>query len=239
MGKITVTETENRKNNLFYIQSDLTELFALAECVIDNKQVGNRAIMTIICPDKYEKTVREEILDKLSEVIAVNYKYNFFKNSIHLTGLNETEKEILIASLIAADLDEDKKYTFEKIKNLKESAIDGIFNFRLLLLKKKWEDIVSYIPPCFINSQLKDFISYLLENNRKKIYIDGGKVYDSHYKRLKRTALLGGEKVSLVREVLLSNCGEIHMTGNVSEEDEYYLKEYYSNKIIFSDRYFN
>lgn len=240
MEKITVSEKENKKSNLFYIQSDLTEVLSLAECTIENKQIGARVIMTITCPERFEKNIREEVLDKLAEVIAVNYKYEYFKKNIRLTGLNELEKEILIASLIAADFEEDKRYTYEKIKRLKDSAIDGIFNFRLAPLKKKWEEIVSYIPSCFINSQLKDFITFMLENNRKIIYIDGGKVYDSHFRRLKRSSLLGGgDKASLIREVLLSNCGEIHMSGSVLEEDEYYLKEYYSDKIIFSERYFN
>ena len=84
------------------------------------------------------------------------------------------------------------------------------------------------MPTCFVNSQLKDFISYLLENKKKRVYVDCGRVYDAHFKRLKRCSLLGGgDKVSIVREVLLSNCGEIELTGPLPADDEFYLKEFY------------
>lgn len=240
MAQITVTEKDTNINNLFYVQSVLGELLSGAGCKLKNYKAGARAVLSVDCPDKYADIVRAEIADKLAEVVAINYKYHFFKKKVHVNGLKPVEKEILIASLIAADLDEDKKYSYERFKGLGEMAIDGIYNFRLQPLKNKWEDIASYMPVCFVNSQLKDFISYLLENKQKRIYIDGGKVYDSHFRRLKRCELLGGgSEASIIREVLLSNCGEIELTGSLPEEDEFYLKEYYTDKIVFNGKYFS
>jgi hypothetical protein len=69
------------------------------------------------------------------------------------------------------------------------------------------------------------------------VYVDSGKVYDSHYRRLKRSSLLDGEGVKIIREILLSNCGEVELNGSLPKEDEYYLKEFYSDKIIFSSGY--
>jgi hypothetical protein len=136
--------------------------------------------------------------------------------------------------LIAADLEEDKKYSFDKLKCFKEIAIDGIFNFRLKPLKRKWQDVVSYIPTCFLNSQLKDFLSYLLENKTKRVYVDNGRVYDWHFRRLKRSNLLDCDQVKILREVILSNCGEVELSGELPKDDEYYLKEYYADKLFFS-----
>ena len=78
-----------------------------------------------------------------------------------------------------------------------------------------------------------------MENKKKRVYIDDGKVYDAHYRRLNRSELLGGDKVKIVREVLLSNCGGIEVSGKIPEEDEFYLKEYYSDNITFSTKYTN
>lgn len=239
MAQIVVTEKDINQSNLLYVQQTLGELLTNAGCKIKNSKLGSRSVLTVDCPDYYKDIVRAEIADKLAEVIAINYKYEFFKKRVHVNGLTQTEKEILLASLIAADLDEDKKYCYARIKALNQTAIDGIFNFRLQALKNKWEDIVSYMPVCFVNSQLKDFISYLLENKKKRVYIDCGRVYDSHFRRLKRCDLIGYEKAFVIREVLLSNCGEIELNGNLPEEDEFYLKEYYPNKIFFGGKYFN
>ena len=112
--------------------------------------------------------------------------------------------------------------------------MDGVYNFRLKPLKKKWGEVASYIPTSFLNTQLKEFITYLLENRKKRVYIDCGRVYDSHYRRLRRSMLLGGDGVEIVREVLLSGCGEVELCGDIPKDDEFYLKEYYSDKIYFS-----
>lgn len=233
MTQIQITESAVNQNNLFYVQSALSEIFTHAGCSVKNSSCDKRCVLTIDCPREYEEIIRVEVLDKVAEVIAIKYKNDLFKKSVCIEGLSEVEKEILFASLIAADLEEDKKYSFERIKEYKEIAVDGIYNFRLKQLKKKWVDIVSYIPTCFMKEQLKDFISFLLENKKKRVYVDSGRVYDNHYRRLKRCSLLDGELAQITREILLSNCGEIRLSGKLPEEDEFYLKEFYNDKIIF------
>lgn len=234
MTNISITESGTLEDNLSYIQSAAGELFIHAGCSSRLYHTGGRAILNVNCPVDYADVVVAEIKDKVAEIIAIKYKYDFFKSTLSVGGLKSVEKEILFASLIAADLDDDKKYAFDKIKNSQEIAVDGLFNFRLKLLKKKWQEVAECIPQCFLNTQLKEFITYLTENKKKRVYVDGETVYDSHYRRLKRTSLLGGENAKIVREVLLSNCGEVELNGQIPQEDEFYLKEYYCDKIFFT-----
>ncbi len=237
MNMITVTEKDYNDANLLYVQSATGELFSHAGCSVKSGVTDGRSTLNVNCQEYYSDVIRSEIADKVAEIIAIKYKYEFFKRNVKIGGLTETEREILMASLIAADLDEDKKYAYDRIKQYGEITIDGIFNFRLKPLKKKWQDIVSYIPTCFLSEQLKEFISFLLENKKKRVYVDSGRVYDSHFRRLKRSSLLDGENVKIVREVLLSNCGVVELSGSIPEEDEFYLKEFYQDKIIFSNGY--
>ena len=234
MALITVSEKDYNQNNLTYVRAVNSEIFSRAKCITNSEVLGSRAILKIDCPDCYEQIIKAEVADKLAEIIAVNYKYDYFTKMVKVSGLNLVEREILMASLIAADFEEDKRYAYEKLKGLNDVAIDGMFNFRMQPLKRKWIDVVSYMPSGFLNSQLKEFVSYLLENKRQRTYIEGEKVYDCHYRRLNRTDLLGGESVNIVREVLLSNCGEVEITGKIPEEDESYLREFYKDKIYFS-----
>lgn len=237
MTSIIISERQENESNLLYVQSGAGELFSHADCSLTTKKVNNRVALTINCPECYLDIIRTEIADKIAEVIAIKYKYDYFQSAVHVAGLNSEEKEILMASLIAADLEDDKKYAFDRVKNSDEIVIDGVFNFILKPLKNKWKEVVSYIPNCFLNEQLKEFISYLIENKKKRVYIEGGRVYDSHYRRLKRSSLLGGENVKIVREVLLSNCGEVGLCGEIPKEDEQYLREYYNDKIIFLNNF--
>ncbi|MBR2499150.1 MAG: hypothetical protein IKB67_05510 [Clostridia bacterium] len=237
MTNLIITENVSEQENLLYVQSAISEIAVHAGCSVRLNNISERAILTVNYPEQYSDIIKAEIVDKVAEIIAIKYKYDFFKKNLKIAGLSKVEKEILITSLIAADLDDDKKYSFQKIKNDTVIAVDGSFNFKLKALKKKWQDVLSCVPECFLNSQLKEFISFLLENKNKRVYIDGGLVYDSHYRRLKRSSLFGDESVKIVREVLLSNCGEIELNGNIPKEDEFYLKEYYIDKIIFSGGY--
>ena len=238
MAEIIVSDKKIKERNLFYIKNHLKCLSGHLGFSCETIETEDRTELRVSCPDYYADVVAIEISDKLSEIIAINYKYDFFKKRVLIYGLKDVEYEILMASIISADLDDDKKYIFNKIKDEKNIYMDGFYNFRLKNLKLKWEEIVSYIPHYFINSQLKDFISYLIENKKKKVYIDNGKVFDTNYKRLKRSELLDGDCVNIVREVILSNCGEVELSGDIPKEDETYLKEYYGDKIIFSQRYF-
>ena len=231
--KVVVTENQTAEDNLLYLQTMLSELFTNSDCNARLDSVFGRSKLTINCPDYYGDIIKTEVCDRVAEVITIKYKSEFFNSNLKVGGLSVNEKDILYASLIAADLDDDKKYTFDRLKNYSEIAIDGVYNFRLKLLKKKWWDVIDCIPPCFLTSQLKEFISYLIENKRKRVYIDNGRVYDNHYRRLNRCALLGGQGVKIIREVLLSNCGEVNITGDIPKEDEFYLKEFYTDKISF------
>ena len=239
MKQIIVTEKNFNDNNLYYVQSALGEMFTHAGCTVKNYSGEKRCALIINCPEEYFEILKAEIADKVAEVIAIKYKNDFFKKSINICGLSEVEREILMASLIAADLDDDKKYTFERIKMEEEIAVDGVYNFRLQMLKRKWSDIIGYIPTSFLNEQLKEFVGFLLENKKKRIYVDCGRVYDSHYRRLKRSSLLDGEEAKITREILLSNCGEIRLNGGLPKQDEYYIKEFYNDKIIFTNGYSN
>lgn len=239
MINLNITESHKGSDNLFYLQNSLGEMLSSASCTINQKAVGGRAVLSIDCPEYYFDVIKTEIADKLAEIIAVKYKYDYFKSRLKICGLSEEEKEILLVSLIAADLDEDKRYAYERIKKYDDLALDGVFNFRLQTLKKKWEEIVGYMPDCFFDTQLKDFLSFLLENKKKRVYVDNGKVFDSYYKRLKRCSLIEYDKIPLIREVILSNGGEVEITGKIPSDDEKYLKRFYGSKIIFSTGYLN
>jgi hypothetical protein len=236
MVQITITEKDYNENNLLYIQSAISEFLTRAGCSVYLEKGSGRAKLTVNCSECYAEAIRGEISDKVAEIIAIKYKYEYFKSILRIGGLCECEKEILITSLIAADLEDDKKYTFDRVKVYRDITVDGIFYFRLKQLKKKWKDVAEYIPTCFLNTQLKEFITYLLENKKRRVYIDDGRVYDWHYRRLKRSSLLGGDEVKILKEVLLSNGGEVELIGDIPKDDEYYLKEYYSDKLYFSKR---
>lgn len=236
MTKITITERGENSKNLNYILSTLREIFNQTESSFKVVENQNRIKLEIVVPEVYKEIIKEEVLDKVADVIAINYKYDYFRKSILVNGLTEVERELLLASLIAADLEEDKKYSIERFKRQTEIAIDGIYNFKLILLKNKWKEIVSYIPSYFSKEQLKDFITYLLDGRKKKIYVDTGRVYDLRFRLQKRGELMNEDFLEgkIIREIILSGCGLIELNGDLPKTDEFYLMEYYGDKVLIS-----
>lgn len=236
MTKICISDGSAGLKGLQYVKNSVSELAVKTGATVKTVAQDKRYSLIYDCPEYYADIFHAEVADKVAEVIAIGYKYDYFKKEVKTAGLNKTEREILLASLIAADLTEDKKYVFDRVKGEKNAAIDGIYNFRLKALKKKWKDVAEYIPQCFVGSQLKDFVVYLIENRKKRAYVDDQKVYDNYYRRLRRCALLGGDDILVIREVLLSGCGEVEIRGEVPKADETYLKEFYGDRVYFAQK---
>ena len=238
--RLTISDGAYERETLAYLVGTLSDLFSQTGCNWFERADDDRAELTVEVPAFYADIVKGEIDDKISDIVSVSYKYDFFAKKIKPSGLSELENEILIASLIAADLEEDKRYVSRRIRADSEIAIDGLYHFRLKPLKQKWEEICSYMPDYFINSQLREFITFLLEDKSKRVLVEGNNVYDSHYRHLMRNELLGGkEEGKIIKEIILSGCGEVELSGKIPEVDEFYLKEYFGDKIILNKGYFS
>ena len=237
MKEIKITDSENEKG-LIYACKAISALVAEFCGRTENFKAGGRSVLLISCPDKYYDLFKCEIEDKIADVIAVMYKYEFFKRKIVAGGLNKVEREILLSALIGADIEDDKRYIVRRLRTFNDFAVDGIYNFRLQPLKNKWKDVASYVPCFFTVGELNDFVSYLVSERRtKKVIVESGKVYDGNYNRLRRTFLTGSlEECAIVREVILSSSGNVEVFSAIPELDEKYLKTFFGRRLSFLQR---
>ncbi len=238
MRIIKVSDAAAQASGVEYVGNTLLGL--VGEIGGELKYSGDKARVTlkIGAPERYADYLRSEIEDRIADVIAVGYKYRYFKKGISASGLMPFEKEILYSALIAADIDEDKRFVVKKERLLEHYAVDGIFNFRLAPLKRKWEEIVGYIPSVFTSGQLKDFVRYLIGEKRgKKAIVRNGLVYDGNYNLLERSRLLpalpGGAEGKILREVILSASGRVEVGSEIPEADRKYLRDFYGGRISF------
>ena len=116
MASIEISENQSHGDNLYYVQNSLGEIFNHADCSLQRICSGDRESLLVNCPEYYSDIVKSEICDKVAEIVAIKYKYDYFKSSIKVTGLEQIQNEILMASLIAADLEGDKKYSLLAMK---------------------------------------------------------------------------------------------------------------------------
>ena len=234
MNHLFVSDSSQNNVNIYYLKESLSNLIFSDinnELSINNFRIG----LLLNVDEKSNVIANEELIDKISDVIAVGYKYKFFKKNLSVGGLNQNELDLLITSLISADLKEDKRYIRSKFNQSSEVAIDGFYNFKLINLKRKWQEICSYIPEYFYKDELNDFIKYIVKDGRgRKITIIGEKVFDRFGKQLNRHKLIGeNNQLTVLKEALLTGSDEIIIKKAPNELDLSYLKEYFADKIFF------
>lgn len=241
MSEIKISEDRIRGDYIDYLKNSLADVMKEMRARELLKDDALRRELIITVPDEFKNLLISETEDKIADVIAIGYKYAYFKRNIVITALTEDDKELLYAALIAADADEDRKYVKRKLKYFNEFSIDGIFNFRMKPLKEKWSDIVSYVPKTFTKSQVKDFIAYLIKDKRgRRVCFDGAAVYDKYFNVLRRSMLLGeeGKRLKIAKEIILSGAGEVELLKPLPEQDEPFIKEFYGDRVIFSSEYY-
>jgi hypothetical protein len=175
--------------------------------------------------------MRQIANEHLSDIFAIGYKYDFFKTKLVLPLLSNKDKELLYAALVSADYKEDKRYASRRINFSKNYSLDGVYNFRLGELRARWLEVIEYIPTDFGRYELEGFLDYIVGENEGKAYLKNGKVYDSNYRELQKSELLG--KNTVCAEVLLAGAGTVYCFGKVEEETEEFLRKYYKEKVVF------
>lgn len=232
-----ISDSINRKKNLDYIVNSLVEAFRKLSGKFIIEKTVERAILKIDFPVEYGEIFYQILSDKIADVIAVNYKYEYLTKYVRTTGVSDIDYEMLIASIISADLDDDRRYVLDGKLSLEDFSIDGYFNFRLRPLKEKWREIVTYIPTYFTRDKLFDFISYIIcEKRGKRGIIYDGKVYDGRYNRMLKNTLVNDIKEgSVAREVILSGFSEVQLNSEITKTDETYLAKFFGDKIFFKN----
>jgi hypothetical protein len=228
---ITVTENGENRSNITYLYNAVTSCLqrygGKSELIFGE----DRAALMITAEKSAERDVRAYTKEKIAEVIGIGYKFEFLKNRLRVC-LGQREKKLLLAALIAADLDGDKAYIRGKLDHSEEYSIDGFYAFRLGALREKWEKIAAYIPEGFASNDLKKFCDFLVGESHNKIYIKGNAVFGENFVPLRRSRLTGEEDIET--EIMLSDAGFVYCLGEVEDSVGDFLQKYYAERAIFS-----
>ena len=231
MEVITVMQNGADSGYISYVYEKIKEKFSFlpAECTLSAQDDYSQVVF---CTDvQFCPYVQAFCKSLVADVISIGYKYAYFSQMLRLPLLSECEKRLLYTALVAADLKEERSFVQEKIQDGPTCSIDGVFRFRLKELKKRWAEVAGYVKSDFGQDSLCGFLRYLIEDGVGKIFVKGGNVYDGEYKRLSKSALVGGN--SVVAEILLSGAAKVYTFGKTDDETEKFLQKYYGEKRIF------
>ncbi len=228
-----ITITQNGFDGLYmsYLYGKVRERFSFlpAECELEKH--GESTEIAFKTDREYCPYVRKFAEEHIADVIAVGYKYEYFRRRLPLPMLSNMQKRLLLTALVAADYREDRAYVARRLRGYCSYCLDGFFHFRLKELKKRWDGIVDYVPTEMSESSVEDFLEFLVEDGEGKLYVKGGKVYDGEYRLLTRSLLTGVE--SPIGEIIISGAEYVYCFGEVDEQTCAFLKKYYGKKAVF------
>lgn len=229
--EITITQNGFNQSYMSYLFSKVQGRFSFLPGDMDMQADGDQTKIALKLQSAYCPYVRKFAEENIADVLAIGYKYAFFEKHVPLPLLNEEQKHVLLTALVAADYKEDKAYIARRIGGSDHYCLDGVFYFRLQQLKKRWEDIVNYVPADMGVLSMEGFMEFLAEDGEEKLFVKEGNVYDKEYRLLSKSMLTG--KRSTVAELLLGGAGQVYCFGDVDEGTSRFLKRYYPTRTVF------
>ena len=214
-----------------YLYEKVKERFSFLPSMCDMTREGDCLKIAFKTERAYCPYVRKFTEEHVADVISIGYKYAYFDKRLPLPLLNKLQRRTLLTALVAADYKEDRAYVLRRIRGCENYCLDGAFYFRLQELKKRWEEIVAYIPTDMGEVGMENFIGFLVEDGEGKVFLKNGKLYDEDYRSLSRSLLTGEEWTE--GEVLLSGAEQVYCFGETAAGVKTFLKKYYGEKVFF------
>ena len=228
-----ITITQNGFDGLYmsYLFGKVRERFSFLPASCDMARKGDHTEIAFKTDAAYCPYVRKYTEEHIADILAVGYKYAYFEKRLPLPLLSPLKKRLLLTALVAADYKDDRVHIARRIRGFESYCLDGLFHFRLRDLKKRWDEIVEYIPTDMGETAMEGFIEFLAEDGEGKVFLKDGKVYDEEYRPLTRSLLTGVE--SAVGEILLGGAERVYCFGEVDGSTAAFLRKYYGEKAIF------
>ena len=232
-GVEEITITQNGYDGLYmsYLYGKVRERFSFLPSVCDLEKDGDRTELAFKTEREYCPYVRKFAEEHIADILAIGYKYAFFEKRLPLPLLKPQQKRVLLTALVAADYREDRAYIARRVRGFERYCLDGLFHFRLQELKKRWDEIIEYIPTGMGEVGIESFIGFHVEDGDGKVFLKNGKVYDEDYRQLSRSLLTGEDWT--VGEILLSGAGQVYCFGETEEGIKAFLEKYYGEKVFF------
>lgn len=229
--EITITQNGFDGAYMSYLYKKVRERFSFLPATCDLETDGDYAEIAFRTEREYCSYVRRFAEENMADIIAVGYKYGFFKKRLALPLLSPFQKYLLCTALVAADYRDDKSYAKKRFQGEGKYSLDGVFHFRLRELQRRWEGIAQYVPSDMSVASLDGFLEFLTEDGEGKLFLKGGKVYDEEYRPLTRSMLTG--EPSVIGEVLLGCAKRVYCFGETDKETTAFLRKYYGANAVF------
>lgn len=108
--------------------------------VVAYSRTQKRTFVSVACEQDGKSKLLSAIKDCFVEMYAVAVKLDFIRARLKICGLDEARYNILLHTLVAFDRENERDYITRNLVLKDKMMLDGVFNFKLSELKRRWED---------------------------------------------------------------------------------------------------
>jgi len=134
-------------------------------CTLDD--IKDKICLGIAINDECYQMVDNLFKNLIAEILAIGYKNKYLKENIGV-DTSSLLGRVLLDTMCIFDSRYDAKYIKKQIKDFDVISLEGCYNFRLIDIKQKWDDIInlfnSYSDFLADDSIIIEFLNYLLNS---------------------------------------------------------------------------
>ena len=213
MYEATVSVDKVNGHLLDYVKGQLASSIDEIDGITSEMDEESRSYFSLACADTYRFQIQRKLNDAVSQALTLGYKNVFVRDLLRIDK-NNFYQNVLVNTICIFDNEYDRQIVSRVVDVDKTMCLDGYYNFRLGVIKKKWCEITKLVSDNFYvlsdNSMIMEFLQYLLESSPSKvkqlsISIDGDSfvLYGNGDKVLNATSSLA--KTSSCEEEVMLN----------------------------------
>ena len=198
MWEFTLNDSSTKTSYINFLYTKLESKVKFVGGIIIRQTNADKTSLSLAVPTKQKDYFVLLILELVSEVITLDYKYDYLESRLGPYIKNELTKSAFLKALTIFDKQTDKDLIKKELVLGKELNINSFYNFKLYALRKRWEDICNVVEDNVSSIEKADAFSELLKFLIKTSDVNYDEVH--LYKKHKNYVLL--DKLNKPIEVL-------------------------------------
>ena len=134
---------------------------------------GGRLNISVACESKNKQDIVKTLRECIAEIFLTTVKLDYLSSVLTMPLLKSDSYKLLLHTLVAFDRDTERDIIYGVLSFGDSLALDGLFNFRLGELKKRWNDIAELAVnnSAYLNSDetLNELLKFLMSAISPKI----------------------------------------------------------------------
>ena len=117
---------------------------------------GGTAKLWLRVSETHKKSIKKKITGLVADMILQVYKLEYLTNNFKFKTTNDINMQAFVKALVVFDWDIDKQIILRMLMDMDSVVVDAFVNFKLGILKTKWNDLVNLA---------NDNIAYLMSSD--------------------------------------------------------------------------